>query len=129
MGVHNPVDAVPVVDMLRPRLNSIAAGTVTVTAKQMVNAVLVIASGTSSSLTTDTAANIIADLHGAQTFEFTLINKGSGTATLSAGSNVTLHPATAAGSTATVSFHVFKGVVTSSTTVDLYETTVATAYA
>jgi len=69
-----------------------AASTGTLTAAQVVNGVYHINSGTTSALTTPTATDIVAALKNAQigsTFDFTLINGGSGTADLIAGAGVT----------------------------------------
>lgn len=90
----------------------VAAGTATIAAAALINASYRITSGSTATLTTDTAANIVAALDGAQVgsaFEFLLVNGGSGTATLSGGTGVTI-----VGNAAptTGKNQLFKGVVT-----------------
>jgi hypothetical protein len=85
----------------------------------MVNGSYRITGGTTSTITTDTAANIIKALKQQQlgsVFEFLLVNGGSGTATLSGGTGVTV-----VGNSAptTGKNQLFKGVVTGAATINL----------
>jgi hypothetical protein len=95
--------------------NAVAASTATLTVAQIINASYRVTSGAASSLTTPTAAAIVAALKNAQvgsSFDFELINGGSGTATIVAGSGVTLVGFTAPATTKSQSY---KGVVTNAT--------------
>ncbi len=99
--------------------NAVAAGTATITAAQLINANYRITSGTASTLTTDTAANIIAALKQEQvgsSFDFILVNGGSGTATIAGGTGVTI---LGVNSLATGKSMAFKGWVTGAGAVSL----------
>jgi hypothetical protein len=82
------------------------------TAAQFVNGVLTTAGGTTNTLTTPTAAAIVAAIPDCQvgySFEVIISNQNSGTLTLSAGASVTL-PAVA--TVLTTVTRIVKGVVT-----------------
>lgn len=94
--------------------NAAAASTVTLTAAQFVNASYRVTSGTTSAITTPTAAQIVGALKQAQAgsaFDFVLVNGGSGTATVTAGAGVTtvgtISPTTGKN-------QLYKGIVTNS---------------
>jgi hypothetical protein len=96
-----------------------AGGTLTISAAAMVNGSYRITGGTTSTITTDTAANIIAALKNAQggkRFDFLLVNGGSGTATMSGGTGVTIVGTSAP---TTGKNQLFIGVVTGAATVSL----------
>lgn len=72
--------------------NAAAAGTIGFTVAQFLNASFRITSGAASTVTPPTAAAIVAALANAQagsSFDFVLINGGSGTATWGAASGIT----------------------------------------
>lgn len=93
-----------------------AAGSVTLTADQMINGSYRVTSGSTSAVTTAAAADIVAGLAGAEvgsSFDFVFQNGGSGTATFTAGTGVTLKGVVTSPLTHTT--HWFKGRVTNAT--------------
>lgn len=130
MGVSNPVDAGAVVGILQGQVTTAALSTFTLPAAELINGVLVLTTGSASTITTDTAANIIKALKGCKTFEFVIDNGSGNTATLAGGSGVTIVGGTVTGgqtgaTTATGTAHMYSGVVTGSNTVKLYSITTA----
>ena len=92
--------------------NAAAASTATLTVAQFVNAIYHVNSGAASALTTPTATEILAALQNAQigsAFDFVLINGGSGTADLIAGSGVTFANQT---DPTTGKTQLYRGIVT-----------------
>lgn len=92
---------------------SSAGGNATLTAAQFVGALYQITGGTTATLTTPTAAQIVAAIPNCQigdSFFFVVQNGGSGTATLAAGSGVT--GSAAAATVATTVVTRFYGIVT-----------------
>lgn len=124
MGVNNPnlpsnvlsdEEAIQylaaVVNALRSGTYTSVTGSPTLTAAQMVGGAVDITGGTTATVTTDTAAALVARMQAldanagvGSTASFTLINDNSGVLTLAAGTNVTLigatAPSVAAGSSA-----------------------------
>lgn len=95
--------------------NAAAAGTIVLTAAQMVNASHRITSGAASTVTGPSAASIVALLKNAQVgseFDFWVINGGSGTYTLSGGTGMTYVGFV---SPVTLKSQAYKGVVTNAT--------------
>lgn len=91
-------------------------GTIALTAAQFINGILHITGGTTSTVTTPTAAQIVAALTNAQigsAFEFVIINGGSGTADLQAGASVSFTNQT---DPTTGKTQLYKGIVTAVTT-------------
>lgn len=130
MVASNPVDAVPAVGVLSGVVTTKALATFTLPANQVVNGVLVLTAGSASTVTTDTAANIIKALKGCQTFEFIIDNGSGNTVTLAGGTGVTIvNGGTVTGgqtgTTTTTGFaHMYSGVVASPTSVKLYSVSV-----
>jgi hypothetical protein len=86
-----------VLNALRTLTYAALTGSPTVTAAQMVGGVVDISGGSTATLTTDTAANIIARMKAVDanadvgsTATFRVINDNSGVLTIAAGANVTL---------------------------------------
>lgn len=87
-------------------------GTIALTAAQVINGVLNITGGTTSAITFPAAADVLAALENGQvgsSFDFTIINGGSGTASLTAGTGNTL---VATADLTTGKRASYKGVVT-----------------
>lgn len=102
-------------------VTSEAGGTLgTIAAANMINSALLITSGTTSTLTTDSANNIITALGSATQFLWLVKNGGSGTLTMTGGSGVTFEPS-ASNAPVTVTYSVFLGVVTAASTVVLFK--------
>jgi hypothetical protein len=89
-----------------------AVATITLSAAQSENAVLTTAGGSTITITTATAAAIIAlipDCQVGYSYEVIVVNGNSGTATMAAGAGVTLAGAT---TVATGTNRIFRGIVT-----------------
>lgn len=87
-------------------------GTIALTVAQFVNGILHITGGSTSTVTTPTATEILAALQNGQVgsaFEFVLINGGTGTADLQAGAGVTFVNQT---DPTTGKTQLYKGIVT-----------------
>lgn len=96
---------------LAPTVSS-GGGNATLTAAQFVGGLYEIGGGTTATITTPTAAAVLAafpNLQVGDCFDFCLVNGGSGTATMAGGTGVT--PA-APGTVSTATMVVFRCVVT-----------------
>ena len=85
------------ISALKSQTYTAVTGSPTATAAQMVGGVIEISGGVTATITTDTAANIIARMLAldansgiGSTANFSIVNGNTGTVTLAAGANVTL---------------------------------------
>jgi len=117
----NPIDAMASVNNLTGEATVGPAGTFNLNAKQLINGIVDITSGSTSTINLPSAAAVLLGARGVKAFDFEVINRGTGTATVVLGSGMT---SVGTLTVATVSYRRFKGIINAGT-VTLYALTSA----